>query len=99
MTAFVVPTDYQGIFYMILAFVDGLLFGLAIKKGILAFIIFVVAAFLATYIGLSLPSISIGALISRSILFLTYAAARAPAIMVGLPILFFVGLAIGLWKG
>ncbi len=99
MTTFAIPTDYQGIFYLVLTFVDGLLFGLAIKKGILAFIIFLVAAFLATYIGLSLPSISITTLFSRAISFLTYATARAPAIMVGLPILFFVGLAVGLWKG
>ncbi len=85
--------------YLVITFIDGLLFGLAIKKGIVAFIIFLIAAFLATYIGLSLPGISISTLFSKGISFITFAVSKAPAIMVGLPILFFAGLGIGLWKG
>ncbi|MGC8773367.1 MAG: hypothetical protein ACP5RJ_07930, partial [Conexivisphaera sp.] len=56
---------YEPLLLVVLAFVDGLLFGLAIKKAIVSFIIFVVAVLLGTYIGISLPGVSAQALMSR----------------------------------
>ncbi len=99
MTAFALPSSYQSILYLILTFADGLLFGVAIKKGILSFILFIIGAVIATYVGISLPGISVSLLISKLVIFLGYILSKAPSFAVGLPVLFLIGLAIGLWKG
>ncbi|MEM3197759.1 MAG: hypothetical protein QXL00_07530 [Conexivisphaerales archaeon] len=99
MTAFTLPSSYQSIIYLILTFVDGLLFGIAIKKGIVSFVLFIIGVFIATYVGISLPGISATLLISKLVNFLGYILGKAPSFVVGLPVLFLVGLALGLWKG
>lgn len=99
MTAFALPSSYQSILYLILTFADGLLFGVAIKKGIMSFILFIIGAVIATYVGISLPGVSASLLLGKLVTFLGYLLSRAPSFAVGLPVLFLVGLAIGLWKG
>ena len=97
--AFVLPTSYQAALYLVLTFTSGLLFGVAIKKAVASFILSIVGAIIAVYVGVSLPGISASALLSRLVGFLSYLAGHAPAVAAGLPVLFLVGLAIGLWRG
>ncbi len=99
MLQIVLPNTYQQILYLVLALADGILFGLAIKKGILAFIIFIIATLLATYIGISLPGLSFTTFISKGVTLLMYVESKIPTLVAGVPIVFLVGLAIGLWKG
>ena len=90
---------YEPLVMVLLSFVDGLLFGLAIKKGLVSFIMFVVAILLGTYIGVSLPGISAQYLISRALLLVSRWASSVPATFSGISIFFIIGLAIGIWKG
>jgi len=99
MTGFAIPSNYQSLLYLILTFADGLLFGVAIKKGIMSFILFIIGSLIAAYVGISLPGISANLLITKLVSFLGYLVSKAPSVAVGLPILFILGLAIGLWKG
>jgi len=99
LTTFVLPSNYESIIFLVLTFADGLLIGVAIKKGIMSFILAIIGAFLAAYIGISLPGVSVTLLLSRFSSFALYLLSRAPGVAAGLPILFLLGLAIGLWKG
>ncbi len=98
----VLPPDlasYSGIISVILLFVDGLLFGVAIKKAIVSAILLVVAFALTTYVGLSIPYLSSSDIITHvSNIFVSFYA-HLGAIFVTYPIFFLIGLAIGLWKG
>ena len=99
MTTFALPSSYQSVIYLVLTFADGLIFGIAIKKGILSFILMIIGALIGTYIGISLPGVSVSLLLSKVLVFLGYILSKAPSFAVGLPVLFLIGLAIGLWKG
>ncbi|MGC8569598.1 MAG: hypothetical protein ACP5LW_06315 [Nitrososphaeria archaeon] len=94
-----IPPQYQQIITLVLVFVDGLIFGVAIKKGVISFVLFLIGLFIASYIGLSLPYVNAQLLISRAISFITYVMHRSSYTLTGLPILFLIGLALGLWKG
>lgn len=100
--------DVNGVVVIILAFVDGLFFGLAIKKGVISFVLLFVAFFLAAYMGFSfIPKISFSGIISKIISSLVaHISIITNALAIGtagsfslLIVLFFIGLAIGLWKG
>jgi hypothetical protein len=87
----------------VLTFVVGLLFGLAIKKGAMAFILGIIGLLIAGYVGLSfVPKISVSYELSR---WASLAVAYVKDIHVGgialslTIVLFLIGLAIGLWKG
>ncbi|MFP3282773.1 MAG: hypothetical protein RXP97_01675 [Nitrososphaeria archaeon] len=90
---------YGPLILIVLAFVDGLLFGLAIKKAIVSFIIFIVAVILGTYIGISLPGMSASALTAKVASLIAHWISSAPAIFSGVSIFFIIGIAIGIWKG
>ncbi|MGC8969951.1 MAG: hypothetical protein ACP5ID_06425 [Conexivisphaera sp.] len=90
---------YDSLILVILSFVDGLLLGLAIKKGIVSFVLLVVALALGSYIGFSIPGLSASALIAKAASVLASWASSAPALFSGVSILFIVGLAVGIWKG
>ncbi|MHB8361305.1 MAG: hypothetical protein ACYDAO_01030 [Thermoplasmataceae archaeon] len=91
-----------------LVFVIGLLLGLAIKKGIVALILALVAIFLASYIGFSLATnysfqdilskigSHVGLVITKVESLVSIGFAGALSITL---VLFIVGLLIGLWKG
>lgn len=101
-------TDLNGIIVLVLALVDGLLFGLAIKKGIVSFILLIIAFIISGYIGLSfIPKISVSNLLSTVV---SYVQANLQSITSLIPIgsigsvsllvvLFALGLGIGIWKG
>ena len=100
--------DYTGLIIPVMAFVDGLLFGLAIKKGVISFVLLVVALIVSGYVGFSfIPNISVTSLVSAATSYIT---AHIQSVVSLIPIgstgaisfvavLFFVGLGIGLWKG
>jgi hypothetical protein len=93
---------------LLLIFVDGLLFGLGIKKGILSVLFIIVAVFLAEYINFSvLPTASINTFFNDIKSHIVYVIdniskiipfSNIGAISVSLA-LFIIGLIIGLLKG
>lgn len=84
---------------IILVFVDGLLFGLAIKKAIVSVVLLLVAFAISYFVGLAfIPSFSFSSILkyivdySKGIQF--------GQIVVSFTVLvFFIGLGIGIWKG
>lgn len=100
--------DLSGIVLLILAFVDGLLFGLAVKKGIVSFVLLIVAFILSGYVGLSfIPKISLSNLVTKAVSYIvTNLQSIASLVPIGnagslslLVVLFVVGVGIGIWKG
>lgn len=96
--------DYTQIIDLILTFVVGLLFGLAIKKGVLAFVLAIVGFVIASYVGLSfIPKVSVSYEIQKALaLGLAYAkdASSFGTVAISLTvIIFLIGLVLGLWKG
>lgn len=100
--------DYSGLIIPILAFIDGLLFGLAIKKGVVSFVLFLVALVVSGYVGFSfIPDISVTSLVSSVVSYVTtHIQAVTSLIPIGstgaislVVVLFLVGLGVGLWKG
>jgi hypothetical protein len=88
---------------LVLPFVAGLFFGLAVKKGLMAFVFAIIAFVISGYVGLSfIPKISVSYEIHKwSAFLLSYiSTVKFGSIALSLTvILFLVGLAIGLWKG
>ncbi len=100
--------DLNGIVILVLAFVDGLLFGLAVKKGVVSFVLLIVAIILSGYVGLSfIPKLSVTHLWNVATSYVTnHIASITSLIPIGnigslslIGVLFIVGLAIGIWKG
>ncbi|WP_337860115.1 hypothetical protein [Ferroplasma sp.] len=100
--------DISGYVILIIALIDGLLFGLAIKKGITSAILLIIAFVLATYAGLSfIPHISASTAFSDASKFFYANISKAPGLLslghVGsvtlVLVLFLVGLGVGIWKG
>ena len=84
---------------LVLVFVDGLLFGLALKKAIISVVLLLVAFAISYFVGLAfIPSISFSSI-------LKYLVDYAKGIQFGgivlsfTILLFFIGLGIGIWKG
>lgn len=101
-------TDVSGIILLVLGFVDGLLFGLAIKKGIVSFVLLIIAFIISGYVGiLSLPSVSFSNLLAKVgnyiLVNMNNITSLIPIGNYGslslLIVLFIVGLGIGIWKG
>ncbi|WP_287951068.1 hypothetical protein [Acidiplasma sp.] len=100
--------DISGYILLAIALIDGLLFGLAIKKGIVSAILLIIAFVLAGYVGLSfIPNISTSKAISYATKFFYANINKAPGLLslghVGavtiVLVLFLIGLGIGIWKG
>jgi hypothetical protein len=100
--------DVSGYILLAIALIDGLLFGLAIKKGIVSAILLIIAFVLASYAGLSfIPHISASAALTDAKTFFYDNISKAPG-LVGLGhigsvtlvlVLFLIGLGVGIWKG
>ncbi len=90
---------YSPLIMVVLSFVDGLLLGLAIKKGLLSFILLVAALLLGSYIGISMPGLSADYLISRASYLISRWASTVPLTFSGVSIFFLLGLVVGIWKG
>lgn len=100
--------DISGYILILIAFIDGLLFGLAIKKGIVSVILLIVAFVLASYAGLAfIPKISLRTIWTDVSGFLISNIDKVPGLVslghVGaitiVTVLFLVGLGVGIWKG
>ncbi len=84
---------------LILVFVDGLLFGLAVKKGIVSLILLVVGFVLAYFVGLSfIPNINITTVLTHVLHYMSTVKFGSLVLSFSL-ILFIVGFGIGAWKG
>ncbi|MDG7047922.1 MAG: hypothetical protein JRN61_02975 [Nitrososphaerota archaeon] len=84
---------------IVLALIDGLIFGVAIKRAIVSVILAVIGFALAAYIGINIPGISSSTLLDKVPVILAYVTSVAPQFLIGVPIFFIIGLAIGIWKG
>lgn len=90
---------YAAYITLLLVFVDGLLFGLAVKKGVVSLILMVVAFFLAYFVGLSfIPKIDIINVIHSVVNYMATVKFGSLILSFSL-ILFIVGFGIGAWKG
>jgi|GEM_PF-2990575 hypothetical protein len=88
---------------LVLTFVAGLLFGLAIKKGAVAFVLALVGFIIAGYVGLTfIPKVSLTYEFHKIIGLLSAYVGEfqfgALALTLSV-IIFLAGLAIGIWKG
>lgn len=90
---------YDPVVLVVLLFVDGLLFGLAVKKAVVTIVLLVVAIVLAGVVGVSLPFLSASNIWTHVLDILASQARHAGAVFYGLPVFWLIGLAIGIWKG
>ena len=90
---------YGSIIGLALLFVDGVLFGIAVKKALVSVVLVVVALMLAAFVGVTVPFVSSGTVFTHIVNILTYQAAHMGPAFYGLPIFFIVGFAIGVWRG
>ncbi len=90
---------YAWIIVLIVLFVDGAIFGLAIKKGFVSIILIIVGLLLASYIGLNIPFLNLQAILNAIAGFITVEINRVGPIFFSFPILWMVGFLIGIWKG
>ena len=93
------PTTIAGVVSIILLFADGLVFGLAAKKGITSAILIIVGIVLAGAIGLTIPFISLSDVWSHIVNIVLSQANHIGAVFYSFPIFWLIGLGIGLWKG
>jgi hypothetical protein len=90
---------YASIVGIMLAFVDGLIFGVAIKKAITSAILIIAGFLLAGFIGLTIPFLSTSSITTHLLnIFISQARLIGPAIY-ALPIFWIIGFAIGIWRG
>ncbi len=84
---------------LLLGFVDGLLFGLAIKKALVSVVLIVVAFILASFLGLTfIPSLQTSQIYSSLSAFFSQLNFGAIGVTFSI-VLFAIGFGIGIWKG
>lgn len=84
---------------LLLGFLDGLLFGLAIKKALISVVLIVVAFILASFLGLSfIPSVSTSQISSTLFNFFSQLNFGTLGVTFSI-VLFVIGFGIGIWKG
>ncbi len=90
---------YSSIISLILLFADGLLFGLAAKKGLVSIILIIIGLVLAGLIGLSIPFLSAGNVWSHVVEIFSSEIGHLGPVFVGFPIVWIIGFGFGIWKG
>jgi ABC-type phosphate/phosphonate transport system permease subunit len=90
---------FASIIGVILTFVDGLIFGVAVKKAITSVILVVVALLLAGFIGLTIPFLSTSNIMTHLLNILISQARLIGPLIYALPLFWIVGFALGIWKG
>jgi hypothetical protein len=91
--------SYSPIITIILLFVDGLFFGLAVKKALTSIVLIIVGVVLASVIGLSIPFLSAGDIWTHVINIAFSEARHIGPIFFSFPIFWIIGFAVGIWKG
>ena len=84
---------------IVLLFVDGLIFGIAAKKGVMSAILIVVGLILAGAVGITIPFLSTANVWSHIVNIAMSQASHIGAVFYAMPIFWIVGFGIGLWKG
>lgn len=84
---------------IVLLFIDGLIFGIAAKKGVTSAILIIVGLVLAGAIGLTIPFISTTDVWTHLINIMLSQASHIGAVFYAMPIFWIVGFGLGLWKG
>ncbi len=91
--------EYSWIVYPVLFLLDGFVFGLAIRKGMLALVLAVIGFIIADFVGLSfLPNFSVTTLWDSVYKYASQYTLGTISFSTSV-ILFFVGLVVGLLKG
>jgi hypothetical protein len=92
---------YSSIITIILLFVDGAIFGLAAKKGIMAAILIIIGILVAGLLGLSAPlGLSISEVVGKVLHILAFQASHGgTTIVYTFPIFWIIGFLVGIWKG
>ena len=90
---------YDWVINSVLIFVDGLLFGLAVKKGFTSLMLMVVAVLLAAYAELSIPFLNPSVIFQHLADILASTFGHLGPVLATFPIVFFIGFAVGIWKG
>lgn len=84
---------------MLLVFVDGLMFGLAIKKAFVSVILIMVSLVIAYFLGLTfVPNISLSSIV-QSVMKYSSSVHFGSLIISFSIVVFIIGLGIGLWRG
>ena len=91
--------DVNSIIPIVLLFVDGLIFGIAAKKGITSAILIIVGLVLAGAVGLTIPFITTADIWTHITNIIASQASHIGAVFYAMPIFWIVGFGIGLWKG
>ncbi len=94
-----IPASYNSIVSIILLFADGLVFGVAAKKGIMSAILIIVGIILAGAIGLTIPFLSATEVWSHIINIAISQASHMGPVFFTLPVFWILGFGLGLWKG
>ncbi len=84
---------------IILLFADGLIFGVAAKKGVMSAILIIVGLILAGAIGLTIPFLTTANIWSHVVNIATSQAKHIGPVFYTMPIFWIIGFGIGLWKG
>lgn len=90
---------YASIIGVVLTFVDGLIFGIAIKKAIVSAILIVVGLLLAGFIGLTIPFVSTSSVTTHLLNILMSQARLIGPLIYTIPLFWIIGFALGIWKG
>jgi hypothetical protein len=85
-----------GLVGIVLLFVDGLIFGIAIRKGFTAVVLIVVGFVLAGFIGLAVPFLTYSDFWTHFMSFASSLASDIGLIIYGFPIAWVIGLVVGL---
>jgi hypothetical protein len=85
-----------GIVGLILLFIDGLIFGIALRKGLTAVLLIIAGFILAGFIGLAIPYLTMSDFSTRFFNFMSAQATNIGAIIYGFPIAWIIGLIVGL---
>lgn len=84
---------------LLLIFVDGLMFGLAIKKAVTSVVLILVSLVIAYFLGLTfVPNISIGTIV-QNVMNYANTVHFGNLIITFSIVVFIIGLGIGLWRG
>lgn len=92
---------YSSIISIILILIDGVIFGVAAKKGLMSAILIIIGVIIAGLIGLSLPvGLSVSEIVSKLMNLVDFQATHGGTqIVYSFPIFWIIGFAFGLWKG
>lgn len=91
--------SYSSVIGLILLFVDGLIFGFAVKKGLVSIVLLVIGIVLAGAIGISIPFLSTTDIMTHVFNIVASQYRHIGPLFTAFPILWIVGFGIGIWRG